>query len=120
MKGGAAMKARNDVQVTMRIDRNVKEAAEQLFSRLGLNMTTAVGLFLRKAVSEDAIPFVVSVKKSGINGYSARQIEELFGVAVDDAIARKKQNGSPVARYDEENKKAYLEYADGRREYVND
>ena len=41
-------------------------------------------------------------------------------MAVDDAIARKKQNGSPVARYDEENKKAYLEYADGRREYVND
>jgi DNA-damage-inducible protein J len=117
------MKARNDVQVTMRIDRNVKEAAEQLFSRLGLNMTTAVGLFLRKAISEDAIPFVVSAKKSGItgiNGYSARQIEELFGVAVDDAIAKKKQNGSPVARYDEENKKAYLEYADGRREYVND
>jgi len=56
------MKARNDVQVTMRIDRNVKEAAEQLFSRLGLNMTTAVGLFLRKAISEDAIPFVVSAK----------------------------------------------------------
>ena len=35
---------------------------------------------------------------------------------IDDEIRRIK--GLPVARYDSKVKKAYLEYPDGRREYV--
>ena len=37
-------------------------------------------------------------------------------IRIDDEIRRIK--GLPVARYDDEIKQAYLEYPDGRREYV--
>ena len=37
-------------------------------------------------------------------------------IRIDDEI--RKIKGLPVARYDRESKNAYLEYPDGRREYV--
>lgn len=38
-------------------DKDVKEQAEQLFAELGLNMTTAINLFLRTAIRKRGIPF---------------------------------------------------------------
>lgn len=37
-------------------------------------------------------------------------------IRIDDEI--RKIKGLPVARYDAQTKKAYLEYPDGRRQYV--
>ena len=39
-------------------------------------------------------------------------------IRIDDEI--RKIKGLPVARYDDETKRAYLEYPDGRREYVGE
>ena len=44
-------------QVTFRTDETLKKEAEMLFYRMGLNMTTALNIFLRQAVVEQAIPF---------------------------------------------------------------
>ena len=51
-------------------------------------------------------------------GISDEELTYLFkeSIRIDDEIRRIK--GLPVARYDKESKKAYLEYPDGRREYV--
>ncbi len=115
------MKAQNDVQVTIRVDKNLKESAESLFSKLGMNMSTAFNVFLHKAVNENAIPFVVSVKGHGFGfGYSSGDITNAFTSAVKSEIIEHQQNGLPVARYDKDKKKAYLEFADGVREYVSD
>lgn len=46
--------------VTIRMDEDLKKQAEQLFSDLGLNMTTAFTVFVRQAVREQKIPFVIS------------------------------------------------------------
>ncbi len=46
------------------------------------------------------------------------KMTERFRIAVENAIAEKKLKGLPIARYDRECKKAYLEFPDGRREYV--
>jgi len=35
------------------------------------------------------------------------------------AVEEQRRKGLPVAQYDFENKRAYLEFPDGRREYVN-
>lgn len=115
-----AIKAQNDTRVTIRVDRDLKERAETLLERMGLNMSTAVNIFLRKTVDESAIPFPVSVKTSGI-GYnlSANDITDAFTIAVRDEITEKTRKGHPVARYDADKKQAYLEKADGTREYVN-
>ena len=47
--------------MNIRTDVEVKAAAEQLFDELGLNMTTAVNMFLRQAIRIGGIPFEVRV-----------------------------------------------------------
>jgi len=47
-------------QVSMRVDEDVKSQAEELFSDIGLTMTTAFNLFLRAAIREQRIPFELS------------------------------------------------------------
>jgi DNA-damage-inducible protein J len=42
------------------MDVQLKKQAEDLFSDLGLNMTTALTMFLRQAVRTQGIPFEVS------------------------------------------------------------
>lgn len=41
----------------IKIDPELKQQAQKLFSELGMDMTTAVNIFLRQAVREQAIPF---------------------------------------------------------------
>jgi DNA-damage-inducible protein J len=115
-----SMSAQTDVRVTVRVDRDLKENAEFLFERLGLNMSTALNMFLRKAVNEDAIPFAVSTKSTGFgHGLSADYITNAFNAAVENDVRANQQRGLPIARYDVVKKQAYLEHADGTREYVN-
>ena len=114
------MSVQNDVRVTFRVDQNLKVQAEGLFEQLGMNMSTALNVFLRKAVDENAIPFVISTKSAGFGaGYSPADITSAFGNAVRNEIAEKQRKGFPVARYDVAGKRAFLEFADGTLEYVN-
>jgi len=46
--------------VSIRINVQLKKQAEDLFSDLGLNMTTAMTIFLRQAVRSQGIPFEIS------------------------------------------------------------
>ncbi|MCL2068065.1 MAG: type II toxin-antitoxin system RelB/DinJ family antitoxin [Treponema sp.] len=52
-----------DIRVTIRVDRELKENAEALFNYLGLNMTSAINIFLRKSVEQKGIPFQVNTEK---------------------------------------------------------
>lgn len=45
--------------INVRVDTELKKSAEKLFSDLGLNMSTAVTMFLCSAVSHDGIPFEI-------------------------------------------------------------
>lgn len=49
-----------NVNVTLRVDEDLKKQADTLFSELGLNLTTAFNIFLRQSVREQQIPFQVS------------------------------------------------------------
>ena len=107
-----------DVRVTIRVNRKLKENAETLFDYLGLNMTNAVNIFLRKAVDQKGIPFTVNTSSQGVGELNADEVSRIFTNAVHQDIEKKQKMGLPVARYDTELKKAYLENADGTREYV--
>jgi len=114
------VQTQSDVRVTVRVDKDLKERADALFHRLGMNMTTALNVFLRKAVDDEAIPFAISAKNAVFaNGYSSEDVINVFSAAVKEEIATKQRDGHPVARYDPVSKKAYLEYPDGTREYVD-
>lgn len=47
------------ISTNIKIDSALKQEAQQLFDSLGLNLSTAVNMFLRQAVREQAIPFRV-------------------------------------------------------------
>lgn len=47
--------------ISVRIDDNLKKETEEVCSELGLNMTTAVTIFLKKLCREQRIPFEVSM-----------------------------------------------------------
>ena len=49
-----------NVNVTLRVDEELKKQADDLFSELGLNLSTAFTIFLRQSVREQQIPFRVS------------------------------------------------------------
>ena len=49
-----------NVNVTLRVDEDLKKKADVLFSELGMNLTTAFNIFLRQSVREQQIPFKVS------------------------------------------------------------
>lgn len=50
----------DSANVSIRMDAQLKRQAEELFSDLGLNMTTAMTMFLRQAVRSQGIPFAIS------------------------------------------------------------
>jgi len=107
-----------DVRVTIRVNRELKENADALFDYLGLNMSNAINIFLRKAVSQKGIPFPVNIGNQSTGGLDADEVTRVFNDAVNQDIAKKQKNGLPVARYDSESGQAYLENANGTREYV--
>ena len=62
--------------INVRVDAELKREAESLFSDLGLNLTSAITMFLRSAVSHDGIPFEVkrmpnAVTKAALAEYPA-------------------------------------------------
>lgn len=46
--------------ISIRMDANLKKRADELFADLGLNMTTAMTMFLRQVVRKQAIPFEIA------------------------------------------------------------
>lgn len=47
------------ISTNIKIDPILKQESQALFESLGLNLSTAVNMFLRQAVREQAIPFKV-------------------------------------------------------------
>ncbi|WP_311537883.1 type II toxin-antitoxin system RelB/DinJ family antitoxin [uncultured Anaerococcus sp.] len=60
--------------LNIRTDKEIKEAAEKIYSSLGLNMTTAINMFLRASIRESGIPF--DLKLNQPNEETIKAIEE--------------------------------------------
>lgn len=59
--------------LSIRIDKELKEQAENLFSELGMNMTTAFNIFVRQSVRQGKIPFEISLNKPNAKTLEALQ-----------------------------------------------
>ena len=77
--------------VTIRMDENLKRRAEALFEDMGLNMTTAVTVFVKAAVRQNKIPFEIS----GDPVYSEENMERLRR-----SIAQMESTGGTVHEVD--------------------
>ena len=47
------------INVTIRLDREIKENAEKLFADFGMNMSTAFNVFIRQTLRQGKIPFEI-------------------------------------------------------------
>ena len=70
--------------LNIRTDKEVKAAAEKIFEALGLNMTTAVNMFLRQTIRENGIPFELTLNVP--NNVTAAAILEGRKLAYDSSV----------------------------------
>ena len=71
---------------TIRIDNETKSQFDLLCKRLGLSVSTAFNLFIRKSLREQAIPFRVDLNSSNMVMEKAKR-------AIDEMRAISEQNG---------------------------
>lgn len=60
--------------INVRVDSSLKQEAEALFNDLGLNMSSAINMFLRSAINHNGIPF--EVKRPTPNTATKTALEE--------------------------------------------
>ena len=68
--------------INIRVDKDVKTNAEAIAQALGMNLSTAINIFLRQMVSHDGLPFDVRLHPNT----ETRQ-------ALDDARSRRNLSG---------------------------
>lgn len=66
----------HSVNVNIRMDEDLKKQAEQLFSDFGMNMTTAVNVFVKAVVRERKIPFEISASDDFYNDYNLEWLKK--------------------------------------------
>ena len=71
-------------QVNFRIDDKIKADADALFARLGMNMSTAINIFIRQTLYERGLPF--QIKEAPF--YSPQNIAHLKETANDYTAGR--------------------------------
>jgi DNA-damage-inducible protein J len=125
-----------EVRLSIRIDENVKNQADQVFDDLGMNMSTGIAIYLKQVALQQRIPFALALnrKAAPLRQSSPTQEKPAEGLRAakprnpldggdDDEdelhanISANLPNGLPVAHYDFEQKRPYLEYPDGHKEY---
>jgi len=67
--------------INIRTDADVKAQAESIFEAFGLNMSTAINMFLRQTIRENGIPF--ALKLDVPNEITAAAIKEGRELAYD-------------------------------------
>lgn len=74
--------------INVRVDEKIKKEASNLFEELGLDMSTAMNLFLRQAIMHGGLPF--EVKKNNVDTISA--LDEVKKIHSGEKKARRYSN----------------------------
>lgn len=64
-------------QINVRIDEDVKRSAELLFSRLGMNMSTAISIFIHRALDCNGLPFQVQINDPFYSAHNQQRLEQI-------------------------------------------
>ena len=82
-----------NINITIRIDKELKKEADNLFHELGMSFTTAVTIFAKQAIREQRIPFEITLHQDRVVAVTSMEVEKISN------------------KYLDENKKAYHELA---------
>lgn len=71
---------------SVRMDKDVKRESEELFQDLGMNLTTAINVFLRQAIWAGGFPF--EIKKGQPNAQTMAALMEADQLLADPTAKR--------------------------------
>jgi DNA-damage-inducible protein J len=84
---------KSNSRISMNIDESIKHDAQRVFGQMGLDMTTAIELFLRAAIMEGRIPFEIRTEQA----YREAAHKAYINTALDESMA---EAGDPnIKRY---------------------
>lgn len=69
-----------------RVDTETKLEAESLFNSLGLDITTAIRLFLRQSINQQRIPFDIVPPKYNFSEETLAAIDEARRISKDSSV----------------------------------
>lgn len=69
-----------------RVDTETKLEAESLFDSLGLDITTAIRLFLRQSINQQRIPFDIVPPKYNFSDETLAAIDEARRISKDSSV----------------------------------
>lgn len=65
--------------ISIRMDSELKKQAETMFADMGLNMTTAMNMFLRQVVRQGKIPFEIATSIPNAETLAAmREVDDII------------------------------------------
>ena len=73
----------NTTNINIRVDADLKRQAEQIFSELGLNLSSAMNIFLKNSVRYGGIPFELRLDEPN----------EITKRAIDDVESKRNLSG---------------------------
>ena len=85
--------------LSIRIDRDLKNEADQIFNEMGMNLTTAITIFVRQAVRQRKIPFEIALNANQNNSVSLTDAQ----AAAERIWENAEQNGTSNMDMDEIN-----------------
>lgn len=74
----------NTTNISIRMDRDLKTAAEELYAELGMNLSTAFNIFVRQSLREGGIPFRIHIDTPNQETISA--LLEAERIANNDSV----------------------------------
>jgi DNA-damage-inducible protein J len=82
----------------VRVDDELKKQATEIFNELGIDLSTAVRMFLKKAVLEKGLPFDAKIDAGGLRMLAA----------LEEMQKKSKENGNSEMTLDEINEEIRL------------
>lgn len=71
----------NKINMTLRIEPSLKKEASELFKSLGLDLSTATGLFYRQALRCHGLPFAVKLDEQSYQEMIAAEKEPQYNAS---------------------------------------
>jgi DNA-damage-inducible protein J len=102
-------------RLNIRIDEKIKNQADEVFHKLGLNMSTGITIYLTQVAARREIPFPLTLENPSEISKKADSLQSNASSAVQEAVNEMKAKGIPVARYDPVKKQPYLELPNGKK-----
>ena len=107
-------------RVNFRANRTTKREAERVLRAFGLNLSDGLNMFLARLAAEHRIPFPLAMTREEVLSSQTVALADAATSSIQTEVSRRISEDAPIARYDRALGQAYIQYADGRREYIGD